>query len=106
MTEAQEKILLETHGLTKEIYGSHKALIDTVKSNRVAIGANEAKIHSLETTTVKKGECEAIQGKEQDRRHWNWTRGAKITLIIFAFVNLVLGSGLILTAARLAALAP
>lgn len=105
MTEAQEKILLETHGLAKQIYGSHKALIVDVQHNRAAIAANGGRIRDVETSMVTKAECAGVQDKDAQAKRWNWSRGTKVVLILFGLVNLLLGSGLIVTITRLSAMA-
>ena len=105
MTAAQEKILLETHGLTQKIYGSHKALIEDVKRNRDDIAQNGGRIRDVETSMVTKAECASVQDKEAEAKRSNWSRGTKLILILFGLVNLLLGSGLVVTITRLSAIA-
>ncbi len=106
MTEAQEKILHETHGLAQKSYGSLLALIEDVKNNRASINDNGKHIRLLEGKVVTRTDCSASRGRcaaeriaerqQEDNAHrWAWSRGHKIMLIILGMLNFILGSGLI-----------
>ena len=109
MNAAQEQKLfdtvLEDHGLIKEMYGSHKALIEERKRDRVDIGKNAERIQTIQTNMVTREDYNRIHNSHVEEKRWNWARTSKLILLIFALVNLLLGSGLVVTITRLTATA-
>lgn len=102
MTEAQEKILLETHGLAKQTFGSLEALIEDVRNNRDNITENQREIRRVEGVMVTKVDCAEVQtmttkqeSEEEERKKWAWNKGSRFVLIILSLFNFLLGSGLI-----------
>lgn len=95
MTEAQEKILLETHGLAKETRGAMKGLVSEVKQNRAGIADNGGKIRDVEGVMVTKAECLGVQDKGEARRVASISTSVKLFIAAVSFVNLIVGSGLV-----------